>query len=119
MESNGWKFDIQYHNYSQYLDSCGGDTWYGFSYPGTGSVSITLMGYGRVTLNFGNCAEGGVVKVFLNDNQQKLATPGDTNNNVNFPFSDGNVLKIVGLVAIIKLNFMEIKCIGNDYGNIK
>jgi hypothetical protein len=120
MELIGWKFDINFHNNWRKLE-CVGDTWYGFLYPGGGSINITLNGSGHVSLNFGNCGiiPNGVVKLFLNDDLKKLVTSRSPNNNVNIPFSDGNVLKIEECHAIIKLNFMEIKCSGNDYGIIK
>ena len=111
MRLSKWEFDITQSN-EGYDGSCKlGDTWYGFSYPGSGSVEIKLEGSGVVALNVGNCFKRGVVKVFLNEMQVGLANAEVKFKDIDeFQFSDGDVLKIVEEDAIIKLNAMEIKC---------
>ena len=116
METNGWVFDINNsmnEKNSDYHGQCGGNTWYGWSHPGVGSVKIILVGSGEVTLNYGNCNKKGVVNVLLND---KLVTSANANvksNLASFLFSNGDVLKVTEEgTAIIKLNSMDLKCIG-------
>ena len=116
METNGWVFDIGHSmniQTSGFHEACGGDTWYGWSHPGDGSVRIVLIGSGEVTLNFGNCYSNGVVNVFQNDNLISSASANVKNVLASFPFSNGDVLKVTEEnTAIIKLNSIDVKCIG-------
>ena len=93
METKGWVFDVDYSMNIQYHAQCGGDTWYGWSYPGVGSVKIELIGSGQVTLNYGNCHKGDV-NVLLNDKVISSAKANVKNVLVSFNFSNGDVLKL-------------------------
>ena len=115
METKGWVFDIDYSmniQDPQFHGKCGGDTWYGWSYPGVGSVKIELAGSGQVTLNYGNCHKGDV-NVLLNDKVISSAKANVKNVRVSFNFSTGDVLKLTEENdGLIKMNAIEVDCIG-------
>ena len=110
MESNGWILDV-HQSLNTYTNQCGGDTWFGWSYPQDGSAKYVFTGWGEVIVNYGNCY-GGVVKVFHNTKQISSAQEHVKEVLVRFRFSDGDVLKFTEYKAIIKLNSIQIKCTG-------
>ena len=100
-----------------FLTHCGGETWYGWAdNESVGSIEIVLEGPGMATLNFGNCfKKPGEVKVFLNHDLIGSANENVKNNILEFPFSNGDKLKISEEFGIIKINSFEIKCPGKYY----
>ena len=117
MESNGWVFDVSDSMGEQYLEACGEATWYGWARAeSVGSIEIVLEGHGMATLNFGNCfGKPGEVKVLLNDDLVGSANEDVKNHILEFPFSNGDKLKISEEHGIIKINSFEIKCSGKYY----
>ena len=66
--SNGWETNSTTLNTSYEAECDAGDTWYGYGSSGAiGAIYATFKGFGTATLSFGNCFNGGSVKVFLND----------------------------------------------------
>ena len=115
MESNGWVFDVSHSMNIRYRKACGGETWYGYSSAGAGSVKIDLAASGIANLNYGNCNTAGVVSVSLNDKLISSANANVNNKVISFRFSKGDILKLTEEgFAIIKLNAIEIKCPGKD-----
>ena len=118
MESNGWIFNIASNGFTQpsnlYHRECGGNTWYGWSGSDVGSVKIVLIGSGLINLDYENCYHSGVVRVYLNAVLISSALANDKNNSASFRYTNGDVLKLTEEGAIIKLNSIEIKCMGKN-----
>ena len=57
--------------FSNYRDACGVDTFFGYRRNDKrGAVSYTFKGYGKATLNVGNCLSQGRVDIYLNNVRQ-------------------------------------------------
>ena len=107
----GWDIDCSEGFWNSYFyDTC--PNWYCYNTNDlhqNGSIKTTLSGNGRAKLDFGNCWNGGVVKVFLNNTEIALA-PGNTKSKkIEFDYTDGNELKFVEEdTAIIMFNSFEV-----------
>ena len=117
MENNGWSFDINSHESSTYIDTCGAhNTWYGYTYPGDGTITATFTGSGTATLDYGNCFtdtnHNGKVNVHLNGNLIDVANTNTASKQIKFDFSPKDVLLLSETVGIIKLNSLKLSCKG-------
>ena len=84
--------------------------------------STTLNGTGEGILDFGNCWNQGIVKVYLNGNEVGSADKNTPSKTITFEYTDGAELKICdeGANSIIQfnqftvtklLNHHQIRCI--------
>ena len=114
MQSNGWKIYTSHSSDAQYIEQCGSDTWFGYSYGyAIGSAKATFVGQGEATLTFGNCYHSGQVLVYLNDKKIAHANALVLGKEVTFNYSrrDDLMIKEVN-TAIIKLNSLRIRSNG-------
>ena len=121
----GWNIDVssgkwQYPASSNVYEQCGnGHAWYGWSGgANVGSISTILKGNGRAKLNFGNCWNTGIVKVYLDDIEIGSADNNVPSKDIEFDFQQGNVLKLrdEGPNSVIQLNSLEvIECKGSTF----
>ena len=111
MPANGWITDSTSLNDAQYRSTCDfGNTWYGYiGGSNVGSIWTTFQGAGTATLSFGNCYNGGSVKVFLNEKAIAEAIPLQRKE-ISFDYSVGDVLKIKEYSAIWKLYSFSVQC---------
>lgn len=113
MERSGWSFNTNNDKRVEYKDSCGvHDTWYGYKYPGDGSVTATFTGSGTATLDYGNCHTVGCVIVYLNGEIQDITYKNTPSKEITFDFSPNDVLLLSETEGetIIKLNSLKITC---------
>ena len=111
MEKNGWEFRVSQWDKSEFVDTCGNATWYGFyrGY-GRGSVSTNFKGSGFGILIFGNCWAQNEVEVYFNDHRISYALGNVTRKEIQFHFSPGDKLQVMEDGAIIKLHSLSITC---------
>ena len=122
MVQHGWQFDFTHDgsilsdNYKNVGKKCGPQAkWYGWSaHSHVGTLSATLKGSGEVTINFGNCWDQGVVKVYLDANVVGIASVGEKSKQISVSFTPGSVLsfKDESGNAVIMLNSIAFKCYG-------
>ena len=111
MQRNGWIIDVKKSMDPRYSNSCGKETWYGYSPGGSiGSVKTRFRGNGAATLNFGNCYGRGRVIVYLNDDEISRAYKNTKKMEVTFEYFQGDRLSIKEFSsAIIKLNSLTLR----------
>ena len=109
LEGNGWFTNVTAFN-SHYNSQCGDKTWFGWG--SLGAIWATLKGYGTATLVFGNCYQGGHVKVYLNNKLIGNAPPNMKKLKATFPYSKGDVLTLTEDHGIIKLHELSFNCKG-------
>eukprot|EP00927_Polykrikos_kofoidii_P048740 TRINITY_DN42956_c0_g1_i1.p1 TRINITY_DN42956_c0_g1~~TRINITY_DN42956_c0_g1_i1.p1 ORF type:complete len:646 (-),score=108.50 TRINITY_DN42956_c0_g1_i1:71-2008(-) len=84
-------------------------SYYGWDYPGSGILSLKLLGNGIATVDFGNAFSGKVIVVV--DGQWKAdAFARDISKVVSFPFTTGTILEIKENDAIMVLNDISFIC---------
>ena len=112
MENNGWTFDTNYDEPDDYKSSCDmQNTWYGFKYPGVGTVTSTFTGSGTATLDYGNCHTKGDVNVYLNGELKDVASMNTPSKQITLNFSPNDVLLLSETgETIIKLNSLSLNC---------
>ena len=105
---DAWDTDFTHGVWDEPLHTC--TNWYGYKRGDPiGTMKITLNGMGHGTLEFGNCWNTGVVKVYLDGSEIEAAGPGEFKV-VSFEYNDSSVLKISEFnMAIIQINNF---CIG-------
>ena len=123
MKRHGWKVHVDYSNtniepgmetwFSNYRDACGVDTFFGYRRNDKrGAVSYTFRGYGKATLNVGNCLSQGRVDIYLNNVRQTFLRGGQYTSFV-FNYKKGDVLLITEVgIGIIKITEIDISCHG-------
>ena len=114
MQANGWKIHTSFSSDPKYMEQCGNDTWFGYSYlDDIGYVKATFVGQGEATLTFGNCYHSGQVLVYLNDKKISHANALVLQKEVTFNYSKRDDLMIKEVnTAIIKLNSLRIRSNG-------
>eukprot|EP00927_Polykrikos_kofoidii_P049946 TRINITY_DN43918_c0_g1_i1.p1 TRINITY_DN43918_c0_g1~~TRINITY_DN43918_c0_g1_i1.p1 ORF type:complete len:764 (-),score=137.21 TRINITY_DN43918_c0_g1_i1:266-2557(-) len=86
-------------------------SYYGWDYPGDGVLSLSLLGAGSATVNFGNARNSGIVTVVVDDSLQSQAMPRELMNVVTFAFHEGSLIEIQEQNgAIIVLNSVKFDC---------
>ena len=71
------------------------------------SLSTTLVGNGKASLDFGNCWSDGIVKVYLDGIEIGFAKPEESQL-ASFSYTDGSKLEVKELnTGIIQLNKFE------------
>ena len=122
MKSNGWFVNVDYSNthiergmsswFPDYSTACGIDTFFGYKRNNElGTVSYTFRGYGKITLNIGNCYKG-FVSVFVN-NVRLTYIKGREFTKFEFQYKRGDVLLISEYgIAMIKLRNIYLSCMG-------
>lgn len=97
MKANGWVFNAKKLNFKnkRYGTGVPAGSFWGFrgGKPAL-EMSTTLKGSGKLLVVYGNQHNGGVVKVFLNDEQIGIAGRRKLYQYVETPFKDGDVLKL-------------------------
>jgi hypothetical protein len=100
MEANGWHFSwsssfsfLTLPN-SQFCGGVATTSYCGFQSPGDALLSLTLVGSGSGTLDFGNSWTGGSVWAYLNGELLESAEPTNLSVVVNFTFGYGGVLQM-------------------------
>ena len=123
MKRHGWKVHVDYSNtniepgmetwFSNYRDACGVDTFFGYRRNDKrGAVSYTFRGYGKATLNVGNCLSQGRVDIYLNNVRQTFLRGGQYTSFV-FNYKKGDVLLITEVsIGIIKITEIDVSCHG-------
>eukprot|EP00928_Gymnodinium_smaydae_P050326 TRINITY_DN33896_c0_g1_i1.p1 TRINITY_DN33896_c0_g1~~TRINITY_DN33896_c0_g1_i1.p1 ORF type:complete len:392 (+),score=93.07 TRINITY_DN33896_c0_g1_i1:63-1178(+) len=130
MRENGWMFhhvggcDADYHWHADIHNPQGRhipiskDAYYGWCWPGEEKLSLTMKGYGTITLSVSNANAGsnkdarvgGEVLVSLGGVQQFVVTSGVTITK-DLPFSEGQLLLIEEVRdAIMVVNGIDFKC---------
>lgn len=117
MINNGWSFDITIHKPVQHNATCGmHNTWYGFKYPGDGTVNATFTGSGIAILDYGNCVATGSVNVHLNSQLKDVAQNNTPSTQITFEFSPSDVLRLSESgESVIKINSLNLTCKGNTF----
>ena len=97
---------------------CGDAKWYGWNYDrnninSAGVLKTLLKGSGEFRLDFGNCGNNGVVKVYLDGRLISFA-PRVTSRVITHDFTPGSMLEIKdeGMDSIVNLNSFAIICNG-------
>ena len=125
MAKNGWTFNLinwgknMPHDVPGMETVCGTQTnWYGWSAYNSsikvGTLSAILKGNGKVTIDFGNCWNSGVVRVYL-DSQLMAQAAINTNSVIKtFSYRHGSKLEIKdeGANSVIRLNSIKFECSG-------
>ena len=120
MVNSGWVFDFTnpYGNYPSVGAKCARPgNWYGWSaYAKVGTLSTTFQSTGVATIDFGNCWDTGVVRVYLDDVVIAAASAGSKSVKKTFHFTRGSVLKIKdeGPNSVIELNSITFHCDGKN-----
>ena len=93
MDKGPWNVDVNDPNLS--VKACSSASWFGWKKAdAVGSISTTLYGNGRATLQYANCNTQGMVVVYLNDAQIFVHAHTQTVETKEFEFFDGDVVKI-------------------------
>jgi len=89
MVAGGWTIDAPHDGYAKY---CGGyNTFWGYKNGSPdGYVAAIFKGSGIATLNFGNCWEGGITKVYLNGQAISSAGPYQSSMVARFNYKIGS-----------------------------
>ena len=98
MESKGWVFswDDQYvfrprqQNFCSFVPL---KSYCGFQFPGDGEISYKFSNSGTGNLTYGNSANGGWIRIYLNNKEIASRNPRGTSS-VEFDYSEGDVLSI-------------------------
>ena len=112
MKQNGWQFDFTNPN-GNLGGTCSQGKWHGWSgHADVGTLSTTLKGSGFVTVDFGNCWDQGVVKLYLDDKVISTAHVGDKRVVNTFFFTSNSVLKLKdeGANSVVALNSIAFDC---------
>ena len=118
MENNGWSFDTNKNKEPHFKSTCDmHNTWYGFKYPGVGTVSSTFTGSGTATLDYGNCHHVDKVSVSLNGELLDVANKNTSSKQITFVFYPNDVLLLseTNGETIIKLNSLNLTCKGKIF----
>ena len=125
MKHAGWNLgvDAWQNNYAPVAAKCRrGTNWFGYS-GGTkvGTVSTILKGNGEATLDFGNCWDQGVVKVYLNDKVVASAHKSNPSKTVSFNFHNGDFLRLrdEGQNSVIAINDITFRCSSGKNSELK
>ena len=106
----GWETTCTHGNiYGNSISSCSGN-WFTYA-SGSPScyIKTTLNGSGHAKIDFGNCFNDGIVKVFLDGNE--IASAGGDEFNVvkEFDYTDGSELKLMETGnGVISFNSFEV-----------
>ena len=114
MKNNGWSFDTNYDENS-YVSCAIPNTWYGYKYPGVGTVTASFTGWGTATLDYGNCLTEGKVNVYLNGVLKDVAYKNTPSKQITFDFSPNDVLLLSETYGVIKLNSLKLTCRGRTF----
>jgi hypothetical protein len=101
MEANGWHFDWNDgHSFltlpnSYYCSGVPTTSYCGFQSEGDALLSLTLVGSGSGTLDFGNSWTSGSVRVYLNGEILEIAEARNLSVVVTFTFGYGDVLALL------------------------
>jgi hypothetical protein len=117
MEANGWHFSwsssfsfLTLPN-SQFCGGVATTSYCGFQSPGDALLSLTLVGSGSGTLDFGNSWTGGSVWAYLNGELLESAEPTNLSVVVNFTFGYGDVLTLSEFpAAAMVINRLTFAC---------
>lgn len=114
MEQAGWVFDWADPNDFKPSPGSAGlpqDSYWGYKFPGDGSITVVLQKSGTLTLDFGNSWSAGLVSVYLNENLQDSALPTTPSQTVTFSFSHLDVLRIEEAPdAVMVINSISFNC---------
>ena len=100
---DAWDTDFTHGVWNVEFDTC--TNWYAYK-KGVpiGTMKTSLSGMGKGKLEFGNCFNTGVVKVYLDGSEIENAGPGEFKV-VSFEYNDGSVLEISEFnIAIIQID---------------
>ena len=102
----------------QNVDSKCGPQWYGWSgNANVGTISTTLSKSTKCgQLDFGNCWDSGMVRVYLQGKLIGEAGPNTPSKTIQFPIPEDSLLELKdeGQNSVIKFNGFEMKvCTGN------
>ena len=106
MESKGWIFSWNDKFVFRPKGHCADvpiNSYCGFKFPGHGDITYKFSSSGSGNLTYGNGENGGWVRIYLND--VEIASKGAKGTaNVEFDYSEGDILKIWELNAIINIH---------------
>ena len=106
----GWETTCPHGKiYGNSISNCS-DNWYTYS-SGSPScyIKTTLNGNGRAKIDFGNCWDDGVAKLFLDGNEIASAGGSEVNVVKEFDFTDGAELKLMEEGSgVISFNFFKV-----------
>ena len=122
MEINGWNInditaDEQYcmvNDPESAIECHSSPSWYGWGCESSsGKLSTTLKGSGIMNIQYGNCWDGGYVKVYVNDILQDSAV-GHKYKETSFEYDEGTTVSITDEegYAAIKLISVSFACKG-------
>ena len=113
MEAGGWLVNVPtIHGPRLFVAKCGGNnTFWGYkSGTAVGYVQATFKGFGIGILNFENCYNSGMTKVYMNGIEIGSANSFQSKV-INFNYKRGDTLKITEeQTAIIKINSLRLIC---------
>ena len=101
---------------------CPKESWCGFNYPGSATISTTLYGEGKAILDFGNLYKKGNVIAYRNYVELKDFGPKKTGKVV-FDFQDGDVVRITEkseswTSAVIQFNNLDFITCSSEPGKL-
>ena len=106
----GWENTCTHGNiYGDSISACSGN-WFTYA-SGSPScyIKTTLNGNGRAKIDFGNCWNNGVAKLFLDGNEIASAGASEVNIVKEFDFTDGSELKLTEeSYGIISFNSFKV-----------
>ena len=106
----GWETTCTHGNiYGHSISNCSGN-WFTYA-SGSPScyIKTTLNGNGRAKIDFGNCYNNGVAKLFLDGNEIASAGANEVNIVKEFDFTEGSELKLTEeSYGIISFNSFEV-----------
>ena len=109
----GWETTCPNGNiYGSSISSCNSNWHTYFSNTPSCYIKTTLNGNGRAKIDFGNCWDDGVAKLFLDGNEIASAGASEVNVVKEFDFTDGSELKLTeeGYGVISFNSFEDLTC---------
>ena len=117
MQLAGWDVDVN-TVLSYHKDGCGTSSFVGYRGNTAGTVSTTFQGFGRASLDFGNCGSysNTVINVFVNDTWIASAKQSQKSLRINFYYKPLDELRIVAMnsFSYMVINSLQILCGGKN-----
>jgi len=112
MEQAGWIWDwTDNYDFKPGPGAVDTDSYWGYKYPGDGTIKLILLGSGSLTLDYGNSWGEGLVRIYLNGALMGTAHPNTPSKKAVLEFRNNDVLTIQEApTAVIVINRVTFEC---------